>query len=228
MSTPSLARRSIALALALSLFALGRSVLAADPPEEFEGLKRVEHKKLDHFYVLPAADLAGYKRIRLDPVDVAFDKNWNPNQYERSPSRKITASDMEKIKSTVATEFRKVFAEDLGEAGYKLVDEDGEDVLRVTAAIINLYITAPDKMTAGRSRTYVTSTGHMTLAIALRDSVTGQFLVRAFDSVQARDTGNFMISSSVHNLGDAREAFHRWAEILRKGLDDANARPPST
>ena len=201
--------------------------LAAEPPSEIDGLERVEHKHLDHVYVLPGASLSGYRRIRLDPVDVSFDENWDPNRSERSVQRRLSASDIENIRSTVATEFGKTLTKELQDAGYALVNEDAPDVLRVTPMIVNLYVTAPERPSAGRSRTFVASSGHMTLVIALRDSVSGQFLARAVDTQQGRDTGNFQISNSVTNLGDARSAFSKWAGVLVEGLEDTNARVAS-
>jgi hypothetical protein len=64
----------------------------------------------------------------------------------------------------------------------------------------------------------------MTLVAELRDSVTGKLMARAVDSVQARNTGTFMITTSVTNLGDARTALSKWAGELREGLDDATGR----
>ena len=81
-----------------------------------------------------------------------------------------------------------------------------------------------EKMSAGRSRTYTTSAGHMTLVAELRDSVTGKLMARAVDSVQGRNTGSFQITSSVTNLADARTALSKWARVLREGLDDATGR----
>ena len=200
-------------------------VMAADePPKEWDGLVRVNSKQIDHLYKLPEADFSGYKRVRLDPIEVEFDKNWKPNASERSPSARLSNEDIEKIKKTLAEEFRKVFTEELTRNGYPVVSEDGDDVLRVSAAIVNLYITAPEKMSAGRSRTYTTNAGHMTLVAELRDSVTGKLMARAVDSVQARDTGTFMISNSVTNLAAARTALNKWAGVLRKGLDAATGR----
>jgi hypothetical protein len=117
-----------------------------------------------------------------------------------------------------------VFTEELTKNGYPVVDESGDDVLRVSAAIVNLYITAPEKMSAGRSRTYTTSAGHMTLIAELRDSVTGKLMARAVDSVQGRDTGNFQITNSVTNMSSARTALIKWARVLREGLDEATGR----
>src|SRR6201987_4522222 len=73
-------------------------VTADEPPKEWDGLARVKSKQLDHLYKLPEADFSGYKRVRLAPIEVEFDKNWKPNQNERSPSRRLTNEDIEKIK----------------------------------------------------------------------------------------------------------------------------------
>jgi hypothetical protein len=219
---PHSPKTGVTLAIALACLAgLLASAGAAPPPEEWDGLVRVQHKQLDHVYVLPGADFSGYKRIRLDPVDVSFDKNWAPNDTRRGAQR-LSQDDLERIKETVAAEFRKVFSEELSKGGYTLVEEDGDDVLRVTPMIMNLYVTAPDKPTAGRSRTYVASAGHMTLVAVLRDSVSGQHLARAVDNVEGRSTGRFELSSSMSNLAAARQAFSKWATVLRKGLDDAD------
>jgi hypothetical protein len=200
-------------------------VTAADePPKEWDGLARVNSKQIDHLYKLPEADFSGYKRVRLDPIEVEFDKNWKPNDSTRSPSSRLSNSDLEKIKQTLAEEFRKVFTEELTKNGYPVVNEDGDEVLRVSAAIVNLYINAPDKPSAGRSRTYTTSAGHMTLVAELRDSVTGKLMARAVDSVQGRDTGPFMVTTSVTNLAAARTALSKWARVLREGLDAATGR----
>ena len=231
MTRPEIAAaRASAKHFSLALLATGivaallPAMAADEPPKEWDGLVRVNSKQIDHLYKLPEANFSGYKRVRLDPIEVEFDKNWKPNESERSPSRRLTNSDLEKIKKTLAEEFRKVFTEELAKNGYPVVDQDDDDVLRVSAAIANLYITAPEKMSAGRSRTYTTNAGHMTLVAELRDSVTGKLMARAVDSVQARDTGTFMITTSVSNLASARTALSKWARVLREGLDAATGR----
>jgi hypothetical protein len=54
--------------------------------------------------------------------------------------------------------------------------------------------------------------------------VTGKLMARAVDSVQARDTGTFMVTTSVTNLSAARNALSKWARVLREGLDAATGR----
>ena len=105
-----------------------------------------------------------------------------------------------------------------------MVTEPGEDVLDVTPLIVNLIITAPDTQTAGRTRTYTANPGQMTLVAELRDSETGQILVRVVDSQRARSTGTFQWTTSVSNTGAARQIITGWASRLRRELDAANGR----
>jgi len=225
------ARPWIAAGIALGLAATGAMpagvtiARAADkPPAEWDGLVRTESKQLDNLYILPGASLNGYKRVQIDALQVAFDKNFDPNRNQRDLSRRLTKDDYEEIKKTLAEEFKKEFTEELTRGGYTVVDEAGDDVLRVSPGIVNLYITAPDKMAPGRSRTYVASSGHMTLVAELRDSATSKLLARAVDTVQGRQAADFQISNRATNIGDARVALQKWATILREGLDDANGR----
>src|SRR5215469_13103231 len=112
------------LVMGAAAAALLPAMAADEPPKEWDGLARVSSKKLDHVYKLPEADFSGYKRVRLDPIEVEFDKNWKPNQSQRSPSQRLTNEDIEKIKKALAEEFRKVFTEELSKNGYTVVNED--------------------------------------------------------------------------------------------------------
>jgi hypothetical protein len=230
----SIRRGSLFLAAGVALALTGAFLssmtgiaLAGEPPAEWDGLVRTKHAQLDTLYVRPGANLSGYKRIRLDAAEVSFAENWNPNETRRDPSSRLNDTDIERIRSTVASEFDKVFREKLSNAGYMLTDENGEDVLRATPMIVNLYINAPDKMTPGRSTTFVASAGQLTLALALSNSVTGEHLARAFDTHRGRDSGRFNVSSSVTNMAMARQAFDKWSKILITELKEANAKASS-
>jgi len=68
----------------------------------------------------------------------------------------------------------------------------------------------------------------MTLVAEVRDSVTGQLLARAVDTVQGRRTRGFQLASPVTNMADARSAMQQWANVLLTGLDDAEGRSSTT
>ena len=95
-----------------------------------------------------------------------------------------------------------------------------DDVLVLRPAIIDLDITAPDVATAGRSRTFTTSTGAATMYVELFDSLTGDILGRAADRRSIRSAGGRVSwSNSVTNMADAQRMIGRWADRLVSFLD---------
>ena len=205
----------------------GATTWAAKPPETTEdGLKLIKVKGIDIAYARPGASLAPYKRVMLDPAQVRFSKDWDP---ERTGSRmKLTTEEREKIRSELATLFDQTFKEELEKKnGYPVVTEPGPDVLLVSAALIDVYANAPDTMEPGRSRTYVMNAGHATLVAELRDSETGAILARVADLQEARDDGFLQISNSVANSSEARAMVSRWARILRSRMDAVRAQQPA-
>ena len=188
-----------------------------------EGLQRVDSKTVDSVYRRPEATMAVYNKLLLRPITVQFAKNWEPEK-SGSALYDMTPPDREKIKTELADLFAEVFRKELEKGGYPLVTEPAQDVLEMQAAIVNLYITAPDvsMQTAGRTRVYTSDAGHMTLIMQLHDSVTGQLLARAYDH---RDGGAdvWQWSNSVTNTAEARRIIASWATALRKALDASRA-----
>ena len=220
-------RLAARVALGISLAVGGALICSAadEPQRDVDGLVRVHNQGIDHLYVLPEADFANFRKVRLDPVDVSFSERWNPSSRRSAASRPLSDQDIQNLKSTVATEFQRTVARELMMSGYTLVDEDGDGVLRVTPMIVNLYVTQPSQATRGGSRVFVANTGHMTLVAVARDSVTGETLARIVDTQRGRRTGRLEIASSVSNMADMRMAFTQWANVLRTGLDDARKYP---
>ena len=210
----------IAMTVALS------SALAASGKKELEermardGLQKTSVKNIDLAYARPGASLAAYKRVRLDPVDVAFSPSWNPTRT--GSSLKLSAAEKEAIRTGVAKLVEEEFAREIQAGGrYQVVTEAAPDVLRVRAGIANLYINAPDTG-PGRSRTIVSSAGEMTLIAELTDSTSGQVLARVADRREATNT-RMQITNGVVNESEARYIAAAWAKTLRKALDNAQA-----
>lgn len=186
------------------------------PAVTHDGLKLAPSKNVALVYIREGATFAGYGKVMIDPVQVAFDKSWSRDR------RDIREDERERIRKGLADEFRKVFTEVLEEGGsYQIVDAGGPDVLRVTAAIIDLYVTAPDVQTAGRNRTYTVSAGRMTLVAELRDTESGAILARVADRKEASNHNTFTWTTRASNTADARRILRSWAGALRKGLDSA-------
>lgn len=194
------------------------------PVEEWDGLVRQSGTRINSLFVRPDAAIVEYRNVMIDPVEVRFARNWEPNRGGRSSLNRLDAGDMAAIQANLADMFRETFRAELERGGYQLVDVAGPDTLRVSAAIIDLYITAPDTMSAGRSRTYTANAGRMTLVAELRDSLTGEILARAVDPRSARSSGTLSFTNRVTNTADARHAMGIWATALRQGLDEMQGR----
>lgn len=188
-----------------------------------DGLELVKKNRSTALYVRPGASLARYNRVAILDCPVAFRKNWQRDQNEeRTLGERVDKKDMERIKKALSEEFVKVFTHELQDkGGYKVVDTGGEDVLILRPAIINLDVTAPDVMAPGMTRTFATSALAMTLYLELYDSVTSQILARYVHADGDRD-GMLEVSNRVTNKAEADRILTRWADRLRKGLDDAH------
>ena len=116
-----------------------------------------------------------------------------------------------------------MFTEQLEKAGYEVADYDFQlaesDILVLRPAILDLVVTAPDTNSASRTRSYVASTGAMTLYMEFYDSVSSSILGRIVDRQNARDSGMMMITSRVTNKADADRLFKKWAGLLIAKMD---------
>jgi len=202
--------------------------VAADAPDSWEGLIQIKPKRLDAAYLLPGADFRKYTKLMVDPVEVAFKKDWaeDYNRDAATLSQRLSQEDIERIANAAREEFTKVFSEAYHEAGLEIVTSPGADVLRVRPGIMDLYVTAPDNMSSGRSRTYTQESGQALLFVELRDSTSGTLLGRGLDRRATRNTGRVQISNSVTNLSDFRALFKQWADMSVKGFNDLRAMSP--
>ena len=198
-----------------------------------DGLELVKKTRSTALYVRPGASLAQYQRVAILDCPVAFRKNWERDQNEErvDPMNRINKKDMDRIKSELSKEFLKIFTRELQDkGGYTVVDTGAEDVLILRPAIINLDVTAPDLMTPGMSETFTTGAVAMTLYLELYDSVTSQILARFVDADGDRE-GMVQVANRVTNKAAADRVLTRWADRLRKALDDAHkemgATPPT-
>lgn len=193
----------------------GTAVAAAEEEAvSFDGLVRVESSTIAIVFKNPDADFSVFQRVAILEPYVAFRSNWERDQ-NRSRTRNIRASDVERIRADVAALFLEVFKDRLEAGGYEVVEEAAEDVLELRPAIIDLDITAPEVRTAGQSRSYTTSGGAATLLLELFDSLSGQIIGRGIDRQAAnRSGGRVSWSNRITNTADARRMFQGWADAL--------------
>jgi hypothetical protein len=203
-----------------------QSAQAAPPSASWDGLVKVKSKKLKAVYLAPDADFRPYTKVMLDPTEVAFKKNWIRDYNSSTRALRLSDDDAQKIKEAVSTGFGDIFAKAYANAGFQVVDAPGPDVLRVRTAVINLSITAPDTMSAGRSRVYADSAGYATMVIEARDSQTGAILGRAVDARIAGDTMPYLNRTRATNRADFSSMFQTWAKASAAGIATLKSMSP--
>ena len=206
------------LALACLALSGGVAVTKEKPPQEWDGLKLVKLKGMDAAYARPGADFSIYTKIMIDPIQVAFAKNWDAKSNYNN--QKIAPSKLEEIKTKLGKLAEETFAEEFSrKGGPQIVTTPGPDVLRFSSAIVDLWPRAVDTQEAGRNYTFTTSAGSAVLYAELRDSETNQLIGRVVDGREARNSGTFRWTNSVENTAEARTMVADWARILRKRYD---------
>ena len=205
-----------------SLLALLSGCVVNAPPvaeRTPDGLVRVTGRQADTVYVKPGAKLGAYSRVILDPVNLAFKLDWQA----RNPD--VTPSDVARIRSQGTAIFNEIFSSALSlQHGYPVTIQPGPDVLRVSASITELDVSAVPG-TGGTQRMFIVSPSDLTLTLELRDSQSGALLARAMDKEKGRTYGNLKVEGSVENSAEARRALEMWAGLLRAALDNARGTP---
>ncbi|MFL6858823.1 MAG: DUF3313 family protein [Allosphingosinicella sp.] len=221
---PLLAPLSLAAALALAAPAP-----AAQPPASWDGLSRVAAKSIDALYLLPGADFRTYAKVKLEPAEVAFRKNWvrDQNSTRRGLGGRISDADARRALDAGAASVDRIFAKAFAKAGYQMVDEAGADVLSIKPMVLNIAVAAPENMSAGRIHTFSVEAGQATVVVEARDSLSHQLLGRAVDAQTIGDRGHGGIRNRASNVADFEFAFADWAKRAAAGLARLRGSPPT-
>jgi len=213
------------LALPCATLLLAGCAGSGPAPQTYDGLELVPDTRFGEVYMRPGVDLSSYDSYGIEACEVAFRKNWqrDQNSSRLDLGNRVTQQDVDRIKDALGAACDKYFRGALEQAPpYRLVESfgNGEPVLVLRPAIINLDIAAPDVKSAGMQRVYTTEAGQMTLLLEALDGTTGEILLRIIDRQRGRDYGRLQWTNSVTNQADARRILTRWAGQLRKGLDE--------
>jgi hypothetical protein len=200
---------------------------AAEPaPATQDGLELRSQTKSRLVYAKPGANLSAYGRVAILDCYVEFEKDWQKdyNESRVGLDSRVTDQDVERMKTGLAAEFKKVFTTELQDkGGYQVVNVAAPDVLVLRPALINVEVNAPDLMSADLRRTVVRSAGQMTLYLELWDPTTNTLLARIVDA-QADDSGFAKEANRVTNVTAADQILRDWASELRKHLDAARGK----
>jgi hypothetical protein len=203
---------------AIALFAAPVTAQQATATESLDGLVEVNAQRVDAAFLLPGADFRPYTKVMLDQPEVAFRRNWMRDMNRsRSLSGRVTEADAARIMETVSASTIDIFSRAFTDAGFEVVTREGPDVLRVSTAVVNLFVNAPDTMSAGRSTTFTANAGEATLILEARDSQTNALLARVADRRETRGIPG--PTNRVTNTSEFRSLATTWSRIAASRLN---------
>jgi hypothetical protein len=178
-----------------------------------EGLVAARSKNLDELHLRSNADLAGYRKVLIDPVQVELAKDWlaHTNAYNRSPSRWITPDEVRRIAEESAASLQAAVTEAFKARGYEIVTTPGPGVVRLSASAVDFYVNAPDGLSPWRTRTFTREAGDAKLLLEARNAESGTLLARASHRGIAREVGRLNLANEISNRFWFEALFSRWA-----------------
>jgi uncharacterized protein DUF3313 len=180
-----------------------------------DGLMLASSGRVDQLYLRPGSDIAGYRKVLLDPVAVELNSDWVRQRHGSNyriqptyPRYKDTEEVTRETAAAVSTSLAKAFRA----AGLEVVEAPGADVMRVSAKVTDLFINAPDVVSPGYTKNATRDAGDAYLALDARDSVSGKPLARVQHHAIARETPRGNVANDPANTLWMDTLFQRWAD----------------
>lgn len=211
---------------------LAPTLTAATTPDQLhpdqQELLTVEQSRWGDIRMLPGTDWSRYDRIILETATVSFRKNWERDQRVRY-NNQVREKDIQRITEGLASQLNEIFTIELTQDGnYVLNDAEGAGVMRITPAIVDLDIIAPDRMRKNIGYSLADSKGRMTLDLKISDSVSNDLLAHMTDSREDPRVGYFEWTTTIQNRLAARDILKLWARRLGEWLEERRQSSPSS
>lgn len=213
----------------LTLLVLGLAGCAGSAPTidtspeaeaTFDGLLPVRGGSADQSWARPGVDISQYSKIRLQGVGIEYRPGGESGRTYTARTRASHFEVTEEQRAKLEKELREAFREELAQSKhFKLVEENGPDVLLIRGALLDVVSYVPPEP-IGRGDIFLSQIGEATLVLEIRDSITQTTLARAIDRRAAeRSSGDLMRSTKVTNRAEVRRLAKAWARQLRTRLD---------
>lgn len=188
-----------------------------------DGLEKIRIPGLDLAYARPGTSLGGYEEVLIQPVSVAFRRDWQRDTHADAGIRR-RADHLVRLKTRMAGVIGDEVRRELERGGYRIATAPGEDVLELELDIVNLSLVASSNPpTAGRIEVYAVSAAEMTIVAELRDSSSGETLMRLYDHERGNDVGPMRLITDVESEYEVQRIAGAWARAVRRQLDLAKA-----
>lgn len=184
-----------------------------------EGLTSIRVDGLDILYVNSKARLDDYRKVLLKPVTVAPNSDRRLKYVAPGTTRTLN---LRPLMEATTTHVRDSISSALNAGGYALAETAAADVVEVTVSIVDVFLIAVNVKGSRNEQTESASLGNATLVVEVRDSTSGELILRSFDVEYGPESGR-----NSRRTGEDAEAWllstvDQWAGFLRKGLDVSN------
>ncbi len=187
-----------------------------------DGLQRVRWSQHGAEFLRPGTEFAAYRQVLLDPLTISAAPQDERPQVGPTPRYAPTPDYLDGMRRA----FQESFATEFEKGDLRAVSAPGPGVLRIAGLVTDLVLTARlDPEQAVDQFDVVSSFGELTLLLDVRDSATGETLLRTVDREPiARDpvTGA-VVNSTGANLDAQRLLFGHQALLLHERLEELQA-----
>lgn len=191
-----------------------------DAEVTFDGLVRIDHTSFKRVWADPDADLSGYTKILPRRAEIEFravrGRTGTSSMRSSQSEFPIEEKNREKIIATVG----EVLGEEISQnTRFTITDKPDPDTLILAVSLLDIVSNVPPEP-IGRGDVYLSRIGEVTIVLELKDSHSGETLLRAAERGAVEPAGNRGIrSNSVTNMSELRRLARRWGAKIRGGLD---------
>ena len=199
-------------AMAVALAGVAMAQANAEPAVTVDGLVAVKSRSLDDVAVQPGVDLSTYRSVIVEPARAALRKDWLKDlNTTRGPTRWLTREDAQQITDEAALRLSAMTSMVFQERGYEIAAAPAAGVLRLSLAITDLDVNAPDEPMPGIVKYFVRDAGQATIALDVRDASSGALLARVVDRGTASEIRQINRATNVTNEFWFDALFRQWA-----------------
>jgi len=191
-----------------------------DAELSYDGLVRIDNSVFQRAWADPDADLSGYTKILPMKAVIEFRavKKSAGSSMRVSSDSEFPINDTNREK--LVDEIGKILREETGKnTRFAITDRPAQDTLILAVSLLDIVSRVPPER-IGRSDIFLSRVGEITIVLELKDSLSGETLLRAAERGSAEPVANQgMRSNSVTNWNEVRRLARRWGIKIRNGLE---------
>jgi hypothetical protein len=198
------------LFLAAATPSYGAMPMTFDDLAKADGLVPMPNSEMAQAWIRPGKDFSGYSAYVLLSTRFAFREpvRRHDDAYPLTDAQKDVLREL--VPTAVSGELDRLET-------LSLTDSFGAHVLLLQISVLDVVSHVPPEP-VGRGATFLRSIGGATLAIELRDSMTGELLARAIERREV-NSSSVRRSNRVWNRTEVRKATERFAASVRKQME---------